>query len=202
MEPLRTKQISRINRRTALAGMACAALAPLGCFALGKTSIHKEEPKAGQQGRLVSAWENKIVYAPDASRGGETIPGLTGRVYLFGPDLNAPYLGDGKLLIDLFDATPHGQGAPPKMIEHYIYPADVLQKLTKKDVFGDGYTLFLPWATYRPDISHIYILMRYDTVKGEQFFHQSGTFSVDHGETVERVKKGMSVTNAAFRETK
>jgi len=195
---------SRMTRRTLLAGLA---FAPLGCFNVirpfTKDPQTKQTPgapefKPASAGRLVSTWEKKINYAPDSSRGGAIIPGLVGRVYLFGPDIKDPVIGDGSLIIDLFDASSRGN-EPPTMLEQYRFPAEVLRQFAKKDIFGHGYSIFIPWATYRPDITHLFLMMRYDSPKDGSFFHQSGTFALDHAETVERVKKGMSVSNPGMR---
>ena len=198
MEPLRTK-LKPMTRRAALAGLALAAIAPLGCLGTSRNVAHKPEAKIPPKGRLVSAWENKVVFAPDVSRGGAVMPGLSGRVFLFGPDMAVPYTTDGTLIIDLHDATPHGGASEPKMIEQFRIPPEVLAQLTKRDVFGDGYTIFFPWSTYKPEISHLYIQMRFDTVKGDAYFHQSGTFTVDHSEAKERVRKGMAISNPAMQ---
>ena len=198
MEPLQTR-LNPITRRTALMGMALAAIAPLGCFGTTRNLAHKSEVKLPPKGRLVSAWENKVVFAPDVSRGGAVMPGLSGRVFLFGPDMAVPYITDGTLVVDLHDATPQGGVSEPKMIEQFRIAPEALAQLAKKDVFGDGYTIFFPWSTYRPDISHLYIQMRFETTKGDAYFHQSGTFTVDHAEAKERVRKGMSINNPSMQ---
>ena len=189
MEP-RTAPIE-LTRRAFLGGMALAALAPLGC--LGRHFAKKEEPKPVPKGRFVSTWDNKIAFAPDVSRGGMVMPGLVGRIYLFGLDRGTPYIGDGSLVIDLFDSTPHGPNGEPKLTDHMEVPADVLKQFAKKDFVGDGYTIFFPWFNYRPDVTQAYIQMRYTAANGESHFHQSGTFTVDHTETRERLKKNLSI---------
>lgn len=196
MEPLRQPQITVMSRRAALAGLA---LMPLGCFNLGKHYAKTETAKPAPKGRLVSTWDKRIVYAPDAFRGGAIIPGIVGRVYLFGADMAVPYIGDGGLLIDLWDSSPRGSDSAPKQIEHFIISPEVFKEFAKKDVIGDGYSIFFPWPTYRPDITQIYITMLYTSAAGEKYFHQSGTFAVDHTETQERVKKGMTISNPTLQ---
>src|SRR5687767_4742710 len=36
----------------------------------------------GQPARLTAAWNNKIVYAPDPTHGGDPVPGLMARIYV------------------------------------------------------------------------------------------------------------------------
>ena len=59
--------------------------------------------KTGEAARLTVAWNNKIIYAPDPTRGGDPMPGLLTRVYLFGPDQTVPLVGNGELLVAVWD---------------------------------------------------------------------------------------------------
>jgi hypothetical protein len=178
-----------IDRRAALAGLALAALAPLGC--LGKNAPKTTFTPPPPQGKLVSIWGKKIQYADDPFHGGELVAGLAGRIYLIGPgEAGIPFIGDGSMLIDLWDSTPHGAGSKPKMTDHYIFPPEMLIQFAKKDIWGDGYSIFIPWANYRPDITQIYVNVLYTSAAGEKYFGGSGTFSLDHAETAERARKG------------
>lgn len=202
MESLRTNQVKPMDRRAALAGMALAAFAPLGCFGIGKNIISKDQPKAAVsqgQGLLRAAWENKVHFAPDTSRGGAIIPGLTARVWLFDPQY-ATRLADGELKIDLYDSTPRGGDSEPKLLELYIMPPEVLQLFARTDLVGEGYSIFFPWFRYQPDIKNVYLVMRLTTSAGEVFMHHSGTISVDHTEALERAKKGMAVTASTTKQ--
>ena len=207
MEPLRTKrqQVSEpaMSRRAMLTGMALAALAPVGC--LGKYFANRSAIKAAPQGRLVSAWQNNVTYAPDTTRGGAVFPGLLARVYLFGPlpaplpdgkpdtsdpSKGLPYLGDGTLTIFIYDATPRGS-KEPKLTDVVDLGPESLKQFAKTDFVGPGYTIFCPWFQYRPDVTHVFINLEYTSSTGEKFYHQSGTMSVNHAETMERAKKGL-----------
>jgi hypothetical protein len=185
-------------RRAVLASLALAALACAGC--LGRNFSKKEPLKPAIHGQLVSTWDNKVAFAPDFSRGGAVMPGLVGRVYLFGPDLAVPYIGDGKLVVDLYDATPRGPDSEPKLTDHFEIDPQSLSQFAKTDFVGDGYTIFFPWFNYRPEVKQVYLQMRYTAANGESFFHQSGTFSVDHAGTRERMQKGMPINNPIVKE--
>jgi hypothetical protein len=193
------QQLKLIDRRTALAGLALAALAPLGC--LDKTFAKKEvapPPLPAPHDTLVTIWSKKVVYAPDPWKGGAVTPGLVGRIFLIGPGdkpgaIGAPYLGDGSLIVDLWDNTERGVNTEPKMMVNVHFPPEVLINLAKKDVWGDGYSIWIPWEQYRPDIIQVYVNVGYTSAAGEKLFGQSGTFPVDHSETFERLRKGMSV---------
>ena len=55
----------------------------------------------------------------------------------------------------------HGEKADqkqqPRVLEQWNIDKDTLRRLARKDIFGWGYTLFLPWQTYRQEISHVYM---------------------------------------------
>jgi len=198
MEPLHR---TNLTRRSLLAGIAFAAVAPVGC--LEKFYTKKTTPLP-PQGRLVSAWQHKVVFGPDLSRGGAPTPVVVGRVYLFGPDGKASYIGDGSMGIDMFDSTPAHMGAngEPKLVEILRIDPVSLTQMVKKDMFGEGYTILFPWSTYSQDITQIYISVRYESAdKKTVLMDQSGTFSIDHSETLERIAKGQSITNPGMRAT-
>jgi hypothetical protein len=199
------------TRRALLAGAALAALAPVGC--LGKHFAKKDppapqqaaeeaaEPVAESQERLVCVWDSGIRFGEDQKHGGAPMPGLRGRAFLFGPDLNRPFVGDGSLIIDLYDCTPHrGSDAEPKLLEELrIDPKTLKNKLAQKDFVGDGYTILFPWYTYRPDISHVNIIMRYTFADGRYLMHQSGLLAINHTDAQERIRRGMPISNPSMR---
>ena len=130
------------------------------------------------------------------------MPVLVGRVFLFGPDMAVPYLGDGSLIVDLYDSSPHhGPDTEPKLIDELRIDPESLKKFAKKDMIGEGYTIIFPWYSYRMDISHVYIIMRYEFPDKTAIVHQSGTVTINHVEAQERVRKGMPISNPAMRTT-
>jgi hypothetical protein len=205
MEPQRSREQIHLTRRASLAVFVLAALAPLGCLSkqplISKKENSQPPPIVPMDGRLITEWDNKIAYGADMSRGGAPMPVLLGRLFLFGQDMAHPYIGDGSMIIDLYDATPSrvGPDGEPKQIEMMIVDPDTLKRFAKKDLIGDGYSILFPWYTYRQDISHVYIVARYTSKEGKSLIHTSGTFSIDHNETKERLKKGMSVSHPAMR---
>src|SRR5258708_4845348 len=188
-----------ITRRAALSGLALAALSPLGC--LGKYFAKKDDAKAAFKGRLVSTWDKKVAYAPDVSRGGAVMPGLVGRIYLFGPDMAVPYIGDGSLIVDLYDSTPRGPDSQPKLTDHLDVDPTALRSFAKTDFVGKGYDIFFPWFNCSQEVTQVYLQMRYTAANGDSYFHQSGTFAVDHSETQERIKKGQPIVNPVMKES-
>lgn len=163
------------NNRTVLAAvLAAALLAGSGCVALDNLLPKTDAPPTGQVCQIVAAWNKEVMTAPDTVNGGRPLPGLTGRLYLFGTQIDYPLAGDGNLIVELYAPTPPAPNAArpdapatptapaePQRIERWELDKDTLHKLLRKDPIGWGYTLFLPWATYRPDLTQVKLRVCY-----------------------------------------
>lgn len=163
-------------------GLAAAALS-MGCEALEKHSakegfnmgfLKKKEPPV----QIVSTWKPEVVFVADPANQGRPNPGLAGRVYLFQQDLGTSATWDGKLEIDLFDLGV-AQGTVPVHLERWEYDAASLSKLIRKDPIGDGYTLFLPWGTYREDIQKIQLKLKFDHGGTFPLYGDTGTITLN-----------------------
>src|SRR5262249_44153575 len=58
---------------------------------------------------------------------------------------------------------------------------DTLKRLQRHDTIGDGYTLFLPWGTYRPDIDKVHLNVTYTPTKGTPLYSASSTIALGSG---------------------
>jgi hypothetical protein len=115
---------------------------------------------------IATAWRNKIEYLPNPAANGAMQPGLAGQVFLYTADAK-PALAHGNLIIDLIDETPRPPGIPPLTPERWEFKKDVLKNLrTLDERFGECYVIFLPWPTYRPDVTHIRLRVRYEPEGG------------------------------------
>lgn len=149
------------------AGLALAAAAlSTGCESLEKHSakegfnmgfLKKKEPPV----QVVSTWKPEVVFVPDPANQGRPNPGLVGRVYLFQQDMGTASTWDGKLEVDLYDLGV-AQGTAPTHMERWEYDGASLAKLVRKDPIGEGYTLFLPWGTYREDVQKVQLKLKFD----------------------------------------
>lgn len=157
-----------------LAGLVLAglALAP-GCVLLDKkaggttASVEAAKPAGPKVTRLVMAWEPKILKAPDPLRNGSMYPALGGRMYLFDEAIKDPLVCDGTLHVELYDVSPRGRApVEPKLLETWDITADLLQRFHKKDLFGDGYTIVLPWVEYRETITKVVLKSRFTPSAG------------------------------------
>jgi hypothetical protein len=129
-----------------------------------------EMPPAGQVAQVSVLWHDQVMSSPDNWNGGAMTPGLVGRLYLFGTKAGNPLAGDGSVVVDLFDPSQAGPDGSPKLLERWMLPQDRLQTCFSRDVIGWGYTLMLPWGTYRPDLGQVVLKVRYDPPKGPPIY--------------------------------
>jgi hypothetical protein len=164
--------------RRAMAGSALwwalLCLAPAcGCTSLEAFTAKTDCPPVGPAFRVVATWNNEVIFAPDPTRNGAENPGLAGRVYLFGPEISYPLGGDGAIMVDLYDETAPGSKTNPVMLEHWTFDKETLKLLQRKDMIGWGYTLFLPWGTYKPEIRQVRLQLCYQPEKGTPLYTES-----------------------------
>jgi hypothetical protein len=154
------------------------ALAAPGCAHLGKGPAGESMPH-GTVCQIVTTWNHQVVYAPDPVHAGAPTPGVIGRLYLFGQEISYPLVEEGSAVVDLYDDTKANTGeARPPLEEWRLDPA-TLKRLVKRDTIGWGYTLFLPWATYKPDIKLVHLKIRYEPAKGTPLYAESGPLTLD-----------------------
>jgi hypothetical protein len=130
--------------------------------------------------QAVVTWDNHVVAAADPINGGEMQPGIAGRLYLFGPRIDFPMACDGSVVVDLYDEGNVGPDGGPRMLEEWRIDHDTMKKLLRQDMIGWGYTLFLPWATYRLDITQVRLKLRFDAVKGSSLYAEGSPLSLHH----------------------
>jgi hypothetical protein len=92
---------------------------------------------------VLATWLPQVVEPPDALRGGNSFHALAARVYLFGADVKEPLTADGSLLVKMSDPA-----HPDRMFEPCLLDAETLKKLQRRDIFGWGYTVVVPFWDY------------------------------------------------------
>jgi hypothetical protein len=111
-------------------------------------------------------WKNCIEYYPDPTQNGEKVAGVSGKLFLFDPDLN-PATADGELTITLHDDTPRPAGIRGGASERWVIDADSLRRAATLDErFGRCYTLFLPWPSRRPDVTRVRLSVSFKPESG------------------------------------
>jgi len=163
--------------------LACGLSLCAGCFTPGVAPGKLGEPELAPVSQVQAAWRNEVVVTADVVHQGAPLPGLAGRVYLFGPDAGRPVKGDGKVIVDLYDLGKFGQKGQPKMVQRFIFDPKTLERLFRRDLIGWGYTLFLPWPDYRPETDRILLKVWYQPVKGTPVFAPDSRVSLRNKES-------------------
>jgi hypothetical protein len=161
-----------MNVRTCGWVLAAAVLASsAGCFSpevLTSKSFHhgmpSSAPPVDQIRQVVPIWENRTVTTQDVVNQGQPLVGLAGRVYFFGEEMGHPLSATGTLTVDAHEFLPDGK---TRMLERWEIDAKTLMKLGRTDKIGFGYTVFLPWSTYRPDIARVQLQAKFVPAGGE-----------------------------------
>ena len=84
------------------------------------------------------------MFTNDTVHNGVPVPGLAGRVFLFGPDMSKTLRCQGVLTVDLYDTQQVGQDGNPKLLQRWNIDKVSLDQLIRPHIIGWGYTLFLP----------------------------------------------------------
>lgn len=157
------------------------AVCVAGCAPEKFTSAFHHGSACPPPASVVAAWSPKVTYVPDPARNGQPAPGIAGRIYLFGPTPDYPIAGDGSLTVDMYDDTAAGGSSAATPIERWEFDPVTFKRLLKRDTVGMGYTVFLPWGTYRPDIKTVRLQVRYEPKGGNAVYAPGGPMTVDHG---------------------
>lgn len=158
--------MNRVQREVTLSAvlMALVSLCSSGCVTLGEWAEPAKAKEIPVQ--IAARWQNEVGFAPDPTNGGRMTPGIVGRVYLFGQEINKPMESDGALHVEVSEIV-NGQA---KVLEQWTLDPPTLQRHQRKDVIGAGYSIFLPWGTYRPDIAHVQMRVAFQPVKGTPLY--------------------------------
>jgi hypothetical protein len=164
--------ISKGIRVVARRGLVLAALllAPAsGCVSTGPLV-----PESVPVNQVAAVWSPQVMPGVDPANHGAPMYGLAGRVFLYGADLHDNVLADGKLVVELYAPLPERPQEPPVCLQTWEIKKEILNAAClRKDSFGQGYTLNLPWLTYRPDLGQVQMRWRYEPAKGLPVYGQS-----------------------------
>lgn len=147
----------------------------------------------GQAVRLTAAWDNKIIFAPDPTHGGEPVPGLVARLWVFGPDQSVPLDPDGEILVAMWDTAPKSDGGQPVLLEVWHIDREHAKRFVRPDIIGNGYSVFLPSQKYHIDLKQVNVQVRYNGADGRNLVSATQLLTLDHSATLQRVaeKRGL-----------
>jgi hypothetical protein len=126
--------------------------------------------------KVLVAWNNQIVTTPDPVNGNRETPGLAGRLYVFGDDEGHPLVAPGAVAVCVRAVDREGKTGPA--LATWSFDSVSLQRLGRKDAIGHGYTLFLPWLEYKPEIVRVQLDVRYLPDGGQPLFAPTTTMSL------------------------
>jgi hypothetical protein len=152
-------------------------LAGPGCFTT-QPWLSNHEPAAPAICQVHAFWDTRIQETQDVVNGGRPLRGLAGRVYVFTSEFGVPEKGDGSVAVDLYDVSNPQPGVQPKRLERWQLDPGNLSKVIRKDKIGWGYTLFLPWSTYSPEITRVQLNVCYTPAKGSPLYAEPATISL------------------------
>jgi hypothetical protein len=168
--------------RRAAAGCVWLLALTAGCVTTGSpTASRQDAPQTGVACEVAAVWDPKVLFAPDPLHGGAKTPALSGRLYLFGAQSGFPLAGDGVVTIELYDDRPTLSGGQPVMLEQWNLDKETLKSLFKHDAIGWGYTLFVPWGTYKPEINLVHLHVCYRPPTGMPLYAPSEPMTLDTG---------------------
>jgi hypothetical protein len=152
-----------------LSVVAFILLGVFGCTTPGVFPGGKADgPLVAPVTQVSATWGNEVAVTSDVVNHGALLPGLAGRLYLFGADPGHPVKGDGKLTVELFDLGQRGPGGAP--IQRWVFDKITLNRLLRKDLIGWGYTIFCPWPDYRPELRHFEVRVCFEPENGTPVF--------------------------------
>lgn len=162
--------LKRTKRRWTVLLMTLGWLLLPGCRTVETSKVKPIEPGPAPVHQAVTNWANQMIVTSDVVHQGAPLPGIVGRLYLVGPDQARFVKGDGKVIVDLYDVGQPGPDGKPKMLQRWEYDKSTLDRLFRKDWLGWGYTLFLPWPDYQPDVKRVQLRACYLPDKGTSVF--------------------------------
>jgi hypothetical protein len=153
--------------------------------------------RPGQGARLTASWNNKVIYAPDPVHGGNPVPGLMGKLWVFGPDESVPLSLDGEIFVGAWDNSAVANGGEPVLLEVWHLDPEAVRKLRRKDFFGgEAYNLFLPWSQYTVDLRQINVVARFNEADGRSLVSTPEILTLDHSTTLERAREKLAGLSA------
>jgi hypothetical protein len=123
-------------------------------------------------------WSDKIVVTTDCGHDrGADLPGIVGRLYLMGADLGHTVRSDGRVVVDLYDAS------QAKFLGRWQISKENMAKFGQKDRIGLGYTLFLPLPPdFKVDSNKFQLQVSYLPDDGPAMFAARSTLTINKDE--------------------
>jgi hypothetical protein len=126
--------------------------------------------------RVEVAWCNQVMTTSNTENDNRPVQGLAGRLYVFSEEIGRPLEAPGAVTIVVYAVDKDNKVGPP--LATWNFDSATLRKLGRKDAIGFGYTLFLPWLEYKPEIRRVQLDVRYVPDGGQALFAPSTTLAL------------------------
>ncbi len=120
--------------------------------------------------QVVANWTPQVQFVPDTVHQGQPMPGVVGKLYFFGEQVGLPLAGDGTVHLELSAILPERPQDGWICLEKLDIDKASMKKLLQEDIVGTGYTMLLPWWSYRPDVTQIQMNLSYTPENGNPLF--------------------------------
>lgn len=123
---------------------------------------------------ICALWAMRLVEGVSTEPSGSVLLGIRGRLFLFHGEQNVSHFEKGtSVVVDLYRVE--------KRLETWELSAAVLNQLRRKDGFGSGYDLTLPWANASPGGGAVRLKVRYKGPGGKVLEHVSEPITLTCG---------------------
>jgi len=166
------------RQRMAIAAAPWIAFA-VGCVSLDVTKVR--DIPTGVPVQAAATWQTYVLFAADPTHEGASTPGLAGRLFLFGQQADMPIIASGKAQVRLYSDEP-GAATSDAPLEIWNLDPDTLKGKLQRDAIGWGFSLLLPWGTYRPELTHVRLTVRFEPTHGGPALYAQETHLALHGQ--------------------
>ena len=123
--------------------------------------VGKAVPR-GAASEIALTWQHQVKKLPDPVHNGAMGYGIAGQMFLFGPGFK-PVDAHGKLVVEMYDNTNKSNEETGPLLGNYTFNKEQLRQMIAMDErFGKSYTLFLPWPEYKPGVTLLKFVARYE----------------------------------------
>jgi hypothetical protein len=126
--------------------------------------------------RVEVAWSSDVMTTSDTENGNRPLTGLAGRLYVFSEEVGRPLEVPGAVTVVVYSIDKENKRSKPLVT--WNIDSTTLRRLGRKDAIGFGYTLFLPWVEYTPDIRRVQLDVRYVPDGGQPLFAPASTLAL------------------------